>query len=351
MKPCPKCGCRNPDGYRFCCECHALLAAKRDAVDGMQKDSETGNAQDNLPILPIDAATPLDASAEEVYEIGRFKVMAAALATALVLYIGSGVVVRRSDNKSSPAIDKASGAGVNRALSQSGGSSPPQIRDALPNPSDAYSKQDNADEALYGPAQASKLGSKKDEGDRDRTDGKGEEGRTATSGNPGMQAAKKQEAIIYINKPVAEKNRKAPSANGRDSSSYYMRAPMLPSVAYPEAPSQPLVMIESTLEHSPEPEIRKGKPLPSADTVSGRPGYLTAAVVPGVKRRNNKPAPASVHASADKQQIAYQESVADTYIRLGQDKEAAAILERLLKRDLPADDRDRIAKKLRECGD
>ncbi|MDD4152645.1 MAG: zinc ribbon domain-containing protein [bacterium] len=351
MIPCPKCGCRNPDGYRFCCECHALLAAKRDVVGGIQKDLKTGTVQDNLSILPMDVA-PLDTSSNAVYEIGRLKFMATALAVALVLYIGIGIVARRADNNRPPAINKASGAGINRAFSQGSGASPPKMQEGASNPSGMYSKQDDVDKAGYRPPQKSKLDSKNDEGDGDRTDRRGEEGRTTSnSGNIGIQTAKKQEAIIYINKAVAEKKREAPSVKIRDSSYHYMRTPMLPPIAYPEAPSQPLIMAESTPERLSGPEKRESKSLMPTDTVSGNASRSVSIVVPGVKRRTDKPAAASAYVNLDMQQVAYQESIADTYIRLGQNKEAVAILEKLLKRELSADDRDRIVKKLRECGD
>jgi hypothetical protein len=110
-------------------------------------------------------------------------------------------------------------------------------------------------------------------------------------------------------------------------------------------------MAESTPERLSGPEKRESKPLMPTDTVSGNASRSVSIVVPGVKRRTDKPAAASAYVNLDMQQVAYQESIADTYIRLGQNKEAVAILEKLLKRELSADDRDRIVKKLRECGD
>lgn len=124
---------------------------------------------------------------------------------------------------------------------------------------------------------------------------------------------------------------------------------MLPPAGYPEASPQPLVISESVSERVREPEKRIASP---ASPVAAAPDWSdpVPVVIARGKRRVTASSTATAPVTSEKQQISYQESIADTYIKLGQNKDAAVILEKLCKKDLPPDDRARIEKKLRECG-
>lgn len=329
VERCPACGSENPDGFKFCAECHSCIDPHATPITRVIPEvRRAGGVRE-----PFDIARELGDPAVQSQDYRRLFILSGAALAVIIL----AIII--ATGRRNPSAGRDDGAVKPLDLSE-------------------RSMDDN------------KRGTARPAGRAPANNAGGPSSLMQPSAPPPPAGAPSAGGRVSARYPSPSPTAGSPVTGARapvSSGSYTSSRRSQPAVGNMESSSLP--QSRAPIYSAPSPAGGGNVSSPSSSATSGRtPARTTDLPAPGREdlayrewyaSEQGPKATIIVHgqrtdavpaAGTPASRISFKEGMADTHIRLGEFKEAAAILKELLKADLKPADRLRIREKLRRCG-
>ena len=342
MQRCSRCGRNNPPNYRFCADCHNLIGG----------EDATRSAEEEYFLENMDATGgPVFRTTDYNYSSRWLLIATISLAALIVLYATIRLAVGRSAATGGP------GAAVEETQKDEVKSTEETSPTAAATDREEQTGQDYGGSALpettagsEGPGATSvKVQTSRPRKWLETVPGTATERPSPTTALSPSTHYPAQRTSPANGGPSASAGRRSAASSSRAPASSAAPAAASSSAA-PAGARRPARSGTAGREEQRFPvydgEIKLPEPGPKREPAFSGPVIIVkGGQAPTVAR----PDTTSRTDLGDAGSLRYQEGIADEYIRLGQNSEAARVLEALLKRDITRADRERLQHKLRTC--